>query len=839
MHWLIGKLLNLDLEDEGTLQGWSIHWTNMSTPQQILLFLLAAAACVAIVWWFYKREPEYCPRKRKLWLASFRAAGLFVLLAILAGPVLMISYTKPVRSKVVMLIDASRSMSNKDKYANDTDKLTAAHTLGLIPPKETNSARLSNTDLEKINGTSRLDMVRAWLSNKDLAFLENLQKDYDVEMWRFALKRDRDYGLTLIGPDGSAAGPSKVDASLLENVVADGPATDIGGALRDLSEKLKNQVVSGVVLVSDGGNNTGENPAAVAGDLPLRIFPVGIGVPEATDVAVNYVIMENKLFLDDLAPIYVRIKNRGYADRQVDLVVSSNGEELQRQSITLKRSGEQAEVIRVKPKKPGTQTFKIELPALEGDQEPGNNVKEKEITVIDKKIRVLVLESEPRWEYRFMKNALLRDKRLETKILIRVPKLAEIADKSSPYIKEFPKREELFKYDVIVFGNMPNDSFWTEQDLENIKKFVRDEGGGIWFIAGKNNFPDAYHDSKNLEMLIPVKFDVNPPLSVEEEQQHPITEGWRLQLTPEGRTHNLLRLEPTTQNFDEDNAALWEHMPDLFWFHHATEAKPGATVLAVQGAGKNGAPVTGKPPPIVVVSMVGRGRVFYSAIEQFWRMRQPPEMGPEALERFYGHAVQYLGLAHALGGSARIQINTDKDEYFNGDTVKVTAHVLQKSTYELSAEPKQDAVLINLENDQVVSNFELFLDPKEKGMYNADLPAKDVGHFRVMLKSDEDEKDRAYKDYFVRPSQVEADPDLKVELLDDIAKESVKNSKAAAAKMYFPDKAGEIIDELKKAQRDPEIHTGEHALWNTPLMALLFTLFMGAEWLMRKRSDLC
>ena len=51
--------------------------------------------------------------------------------------------------------------------------------------------------------------------------------------------------------------------------------------------------------MTDGGNNKGEEPTIVAQDSPVRIFPIGIGVPESQDVALTHMIMESKLFIDD------------------------------------------------------------------------------------------------------------------------------------------------------------------------------------------------------------------------------------------------------------------------------------------------------------------------------------------------------------------------------------------------------------------------------------------------------------------------------------------------------------------------------------------------------------
>ena len=93
-----------------------------------------------------------------------------------------------------------------------------------------------------------------------------------------------------------------------------------------------------------------------------------------------------------------------------------------------------------------------------------------------------------------------------------------------------------------------------------------------------------------------------------------------------------------------------------------------ATRGLVAGAEK-GREARGGPAPLLVTSQVGRGRVLYQAFADLWRMRFPSELGPDALERLHGHVVQYLGLAKLLGRTARVEINTDKEEYAVGDRV--------------------------------------------------------------------------------------------------------------------------------------------------------------------------
>jgi hypothetical protein len=825
MRELWVKLLGADRLAGGDVERWTVHWNRLQTHFQVFLFLLAFAAAIYGIWWFYRREPAYCARRRKVFLAAFRALGLLILLIILAGPVLEIVKSGTVRGKVVVLVDVSESMGRVDKFVSDRERLAAAHVLGLAPLQGNEPRALPARADETLAKATRLDLVRGLLKHPRIRLLERLRREYDVEVWSFARAADLEH-LSLT---------RAVDGAVLDGLRADGVATEIGGVLRATAARLKGQPLSGAVLITDGGNNRGEEPALAAEDFPARIFPVGVGVPETKDVAVAHFFMESRIFLDDRAPIYVRLRHHGFAGSSCQITVSVGGEELARQSVTLKSSGEQTEVVRVQPKRVGKFMVRVEVPLLPGDGEAGNNFKEREVEVIDKKIRVLLAEGEPRWEFRYLFTALQRDKRVECKAVLGVPDLPQLAVAGGPFLKSFPPKEELFKYDVVVFGNLPNDAFWTEQDLENLRQFVVSEGGGLWMIAGRNHFPDTYKDSK-LELLIPVEFERNAESSVEDEMHGAAGEGFRAVVTPEGKLHNLMRLDAGTGS-EEENAGLWELLPDLYWHHKAVRPKLGATVLLAHG-GRRGAPPAARegPPPLLVTAQVGRGRVLYSAIEEFWRMRFPIELGPDALDRFHAHAVQFLGLGHCLGGTPRIEISTDREEYGVGDRVRISARILNRGTYDPSTAERIAALSSDLENEARVAAFELTPMPGQPGIFRGELAAPDPGHYRITLK--EEEEEGAYKDYAVHVPQLELEsPEMKKELLEHIAQAS-RSGPAARARMYLPDEAGAIPEELKAGQRRLEYRI-EDPLWDAPVMLGLFVLFLGVEWLVRKRSDLC
>ena len=767
-------------------------------------------------------------------MAIFRILAVMILLLIIANPVLAIVLHGTVRGKVVVLVDDSLSMSRVDKFKKPEDRLVAAHALGKLPLKDKNAP----ADEKALGAPTRMDIVRGMLANKEIGLLEKLQQDYDVEMWSFAKGTDAE--MKRLGGDAK-----KIDAKAVADLKADGMVTELGNAMRSTLKRYKGQPLSGIVLLTDGGNNKGEDPALVANDSPVRIFPVGIGVPESQDVAITHVFMENKIFVDDLAPITVRIKQHGFNNEQARLTVTSDNGELASTTVTLRSEGEQTEVVRVKAKTPGHFTYKIEIQPLQNaseDIEPSNNFKSREIDVIDQKINVLMVEADPRWEYRYLKNSLLRDKRVNVKFLLRVPDAAELAKPGTYYIKDFPNREELFKNHVIIFGNIANDGFFTDTDFDNLRRFVLDEGGGMWFIAGKNNMPDTYRDSK-LETLLPVEFDNSSSvISAEDEANNAMTDPYRVLLTVEGRGHSLTRLEvASAENSEEQNAALWDLVPEMYWYHKAVRPKMGAAALLVQGFGKGGpASRRDTPTPLLVAGQVGRGRVLYQGMADLWRMRYPAELGPDALERFHGHVVQYLGMPKLLGRTARTEITTDREEYFVGDRIRVNARILEKVTLDYSKAERVPAVWASLDDPAAKGDFDLTPEPGAHGMFRAEIPAPlSTGRFQISLRDEAD--DSAHADFAVLIPQVEMEnPDMRKDLLEGLAKVSAKGmtDEKSKVRMYLADQAGEILNDIHQSQKQAEPERKEAPLWSSPLLLLLFTLCVGAEWLMRKRSDL-
>src|SRR6202034_2092911 len=110
-----------------------------------------------------------------------------------------------------------------------------------------------------------------------------------------------------------------------------------------------------------------------------------------------------------------------------------------------------------------------------------NNRRAAPIAIREEKLHVLVIESYPRWEYRYLRNALQRDPGVEVNTLLFQPDLGT-PGAGKGYLTAMPKEDELTKYDVVFLGDVGTDKGQlTEEQCGELQKLVRDQAAGLIF----------------------------------------------------------------------------------------------------------------------------------------------------------------------------------------------------------------------------------------------------------------------------------------------------------------------------------------------------------------------
>ena len=466
------------------------------------------------------------------------------------------------------------------------------------------------------------------------------------------------------------------------------------------------------------------------------------------------------------------------------------------------------------PQTKGDYDLNASIPPREDESSADNNKARQRVRVIDEKIKVLYIEQAPRWEFRFLQEVLLRDRRIEPSFVLldADPEIAQ--EQGTPFLENFPaEKQTLFKYDMVIVGDVEPKAF-TPGQLDGIGEFVSKFGGACLFIAGRNNMPDAYRGSI-VEKMLPVELE---PYHDDESRGL----GIKLALTPLGRSSQMLRLAPD----EEANAALWAKFPPVYWDAKVARAKPAAQVL-VEDPDPERASHFGSMP-VLAIQQYGVGQVFFLGTDDLWRWRR--DEGVNEYPVLWGQIVQGAALAHLLGASKKTQLSVDKEEHNVGDPVTVYARLYNDSFQPITASqvPAEYEVDTGIRGSEAEKQeVVLRAVPEQAGMYRGDFVALKAGRYRFATAADPVTavEFRASEPQFELGETAMNEP-----LLKQIA--------AISGGRYFREE--DLADLAKELNRKPEtLHEARDVeLWSSPLYFLLMCMVVVTEWVLRKKWNL-
>jgi hypothetical protein len=442
-----------------------------------------------------------------------------------------------------------------------------------------------------------------------------------------------------------------------ENAAASG--TDLDTPLNELLTRQSN--LRAVVLLSDGDYNLGQPPVAAAQKLRLRgipLFPIPVGskvrLPDLDLLSVTAptygIVGENvqipftiRSSLDRQVRTIVRLRDEAGRERTKDIVIPPNAETY--------------DSILWRLEKEGSSSLELSIPVADGELVATNNSQKFTIAGRPEKIRVLVIESLPRWEYRFLRNALSRDPGVELSCLLFHPALGP--GEGLDYISTFPsKLEDLAKYDVIFLGDVGvSGDQLTKDQCTLIRGLVENQASGLIFMPGSQGNQFSLLDT-DLADLMPVMLDSENKRGISESVPSPLT------LTTEGRASLLTMLGSS----EEENPEIWRRLPGFYWHAPVIKAKGGTEVLAVHGnrRGKFG------PVPLLVTKPSGSGKVLFMGIDSAWRWRR----GVEDLYhyRFWGQVARWMSYQRNMAAGQRVRLFFNPERPEPGSTVTLNAN---------------------------------------------------------------------------------------------------------------------------------------------------------------------
>ena len=697
---------------------------------------------------------------------------------------------------------------------SSVDMLTYAAAV-LVSVQQTADGLLAKSDDKRIReAMARLDQMKRseimarLLDNAGKGLMNQFGKNFYVECYK------------LSGRDVVEVSPDKIVREGKLAFKPDGKSTDLAAAVRAAAERARyGRETAAVVMLTDGQNNAGDDPEMAAKILAgknVPLFTVGIGSGEPPrDIAIAELDTSRVVYLGDEVHVGLDIKYDGYQGASAPARVVEGDKVVSEKQVPFPEGRRRAPAeLAFIPETVGAHKYVALIPVQPGELIEENNRREFTVDVIDDKIRMLYVEGEPRWEYRFLKNLLLRDKTMEINRIMVTRDAAELPRGTKP--DQFPEtREQLFKYDVLIIGDIPAERFFPS-DLKHIEAFVNENGGVVVMICGPQFNPESYLNTPVSEMMPVYGERVTPTDEVKRSIQ---INGFVPVLTHEGEDSPITRI-----SFDKlDNAWIWEKLPPLHWQAFIGKAKPGAEVL-LKAPGKEKDDCV-----LLAVQTYGMGKVLLLATDDTWRWRY--KVGDKYFHKFWGQVMRWATAGKSSGRDTYIRMGTQKRRYDVGERVEFQAKVSGPDLNPLR--DGQVEALVQRE-DKPAEVVKLEFVPGSEGRYRGTFTGLDGGRYTVRLNVPAlpQNPSEAHVEIEVldRPDVEQVELFLNRPLLESMAK-------IGGGRYYGAEDAralAGVIEPTKK--RIPRVE--EIRLWTWPPILLLFTAVVCAEWILRKRSGL-
>jgi uncharacterized membrane protein len=607
-------------------------------PRWILVALILAAAG-GLAWLIRSHLKQAAPllqtwRAWVIWGLQTLLAAL--ILVLLWQPAITVAELKPQQNIIAVLVDDSRSMSISED--GSTREAQAVKALG--------------------NG-----------------LLDSLNKGFQTRLYRVD------------------SVPARIDS--LKDLQPNAPSTRLGDSLKQLSDETSDLPIGAVVLLSDGDDNTGGIGTDAINALRARHIPVhtvGFGREHAGhDVELDDAVIAPRALAGSRLAAKITLHQRGYAGTKLNLTVrdvsTGQAKVLAARAITLGPEGNvQTETLMFDIGGAGAKTLQIAAAPLPGEENTANNALTRVVNVGAEPRRILYMEGEPRWEYKFIRQAEEDDRMVEIASIVRTSEnkiyRQGITDPTKELADGFPSRpEELFAYQGLIVGSVEAGYFSPVQQ-ELIRQFVDRRGGGLLLLGGQFALADGGWNASHLTELMPTVLPSEANTFHREADPKNGTTHTTAELAAAGADSIITRLvdDPAA------NAAKWKKLPYLMDYEDPGTPKPGANVLL------NMITPEGKTLPLLITQNFGRGRSAIMATGGSWRWQMSSPLGDTAHDLFWQQLLRWLvsdtpGHVSASvpaqvlldNGSITISAEVRDTQYNPAADARVEAHILGPS----------------------------------------------------------------------------------------------------------------------------------------------------------------
>jgi uncharacterized membrane protein len=720
------------------------------------LLLLVLAVAAGLGWLIRSRLAGAAPKLRSwragiIWLLQAALAAL--VLVLLWQPALTVAQLKPQQNIIAVLLDDSRSMS----IAN--------------------------------GGTTRLAQGVNLLQSGVLA---RLQENFQTRLYSL------DSHLTRI--------------SNLKELQPSAPATHIGESLKQFVAETSDLPIGAIILLSDGDDNSGGVDLDTIAALRNRRIPVhtvGLGAEEMPhDLEIDDAAVATRAMADSRLTATVTFHQRGYAGQKTTLTVRDPEKLLSSREITLNGDGKtQSETLLLNAGDAGAKVLQFSIGPLPGEENRMNNAITRLVNVTSEKRRILYVEGEPRWEYKFIRRAEDDDKLVQVASMLRTTEnkiYRQGIDDPKELADGFPTNtDDLFGYQAIIIGSVEA-GYFTPVQKDLIRQFVDRRGGGLLLLGGRFALGDGGWGGSELADLLPV----NLPSRKNTFERVPAT----VELTPAGADSLICRLVDDPAR----NAERWKTLPYLMDHQDPGTPKPGATVLAEMTAG-------GRTMPLLITQNYGRGRTAVLATSGTWRWQMSLPLGDTSHDMFWRQLLRWL----VADTPDRVVASASHQELFDDGHIAFSADVRGKDYL-----PAADA---NVQADitgpgGVSANVNMTPAPDRPGTFQGEWTADKPGSYLGEVTAQRGGQELG-RDVFTFQRTDGVAENFHTEQNRDLLE---KLSSQTDGRYWRPQDLSKLPSEISYSEAGISVRETK-MLWDMPIVFIVILLLLFSEWLLRRK----
>jgi len=759
--------------------------------QRPVVWWLGLVILVPVGWFIYRRQRmnlSTVPTLLRVALSVTRILILAILLLVLAGPYLKLDQQIEKRPIVAFVFDHSQSMALAAGPFNDEKELLR---MAQAAGYEAADGKIDPETRKVLNRIGRAKLAENAVQARRKELLEPLTKKYDLRFYTVSRQMER----MAVGEDLK-----------LPESEPKGTATHLGDAVSQLVEEAAGNEIAGIVLLTDGVNTGGRSiveaaRAAREASAPVFTVPPGSEAP-VRDLSLVDVFAPDLVSMGDTVRVAVTLELQGYKEApvKVQLFEDEAKEPIDTKDLVLKSTEQQHVDLTFEAKKAGAHTMTVKLvPGIELPEDlKENNSDSLVVRVSEDKLKVLYVEGLPRWQFRFLKNAMRRDHGLGGKLggspdIVLETEVRRLPPATQKAVLPVTT-DELAKYHTVILGDV-SPALLDSKFVELLAEGVRDRGLGLIVATGPQSMPHRF--DRRLTDLFPVRMRAKAAGI-----PAPVYKPFRMDISSDGAIHESMRL------YDDlvRNESAWSQMPPFYWCAAVERPAAGATVLAYNPAVPSVESRGGKLP-LVAHHYAGQGKVMFVGTDSTWLWRQ--NVGDRFFYKFWGQAIRFVARRSEseLKNKSWLEVRPVRAQPGEQTQIELMAFSPDGAPRQ---EPKMGVQLIGAGASQ---RIELTADRAVSGRYTAKYIPEASGHYRIGFEpGGESKKVEAHLEVTAATEEMRR-PNIDMKALAQIGK------------VVKLDELDSIAEELKGEARTIPLHR-EASIWdNWIVLGLLITIY--------------